>query len=461
MSEAAAQIPQAGSDRRLLFFAKNKKLLSATVEHLKHQNFVVAVVDHLNDPMAAIKATNPGVVLLGWGLGADAVKRLFVTLQKEYPDKLVLVFGESHSPRDLASLTRSGITTTIFPPISGRGIQSRIENFIKKRARREAMDAVKKATADELPPDTEIEWKEVPVEPGSAAAAAGMKTYVSEAKQPGKKMPYTFYLDAKTPPSFNAATKRWEGMVADSIVAREEVHDVEEKAPAGDAPGPQTFADYRKPDAAEAGTIETSARKAASTVFQGNAGPENRKISNLATVGALLVNTPKHKGYLLMASADNSYQPEMLEAFGQKFFKDLGVTDEKTKAVKVDLEPISYNAWSDRLEFLAIFPHNGQDIAVLFVPSENLPTQSTEEKDLMNVSPQDNLFPGSKISFDLFLHMPKNSKYLLYLKRGSEVSEPVLDKLNKFNVKKMAIAKADLERFIAYLVNGVLTVADD
>jgi len=434
---------------KLLIFVKSKRPLAATVGYLKQQNFTVGVTDNFKDPIILTKAFNPGVVLLSWSFGAREVKRIYDRFSQERPDLLVLVFAESTSPREMASLTRSGITTTVFPPLNGRGIQLRIENYLRKRARKELLNQAKKATVADIPADKDLEWREVPPEEGATT-----KIWMSEAKKPNSTESYVFYVEGNQAPMFNAATKSWEGFDVKSLVAREKENGFEAET---EVP----LMNYRKPGQSQAGEIESSVRKAAADIFKPGDHTASSKVTNLATVGAIMVNTPKYKGYMLMANADQSFRPQMLEDFGKKFFSEMGLNLNPGNAVKVELEPISYNSWSDRLEFLAVFQHEGQDVAILFIPSDNLPASNAEDVNLLNVSPSDNLFPGSKIDFDLFLHMPKNSKYLLYLKRGSEVSGTVLDKLAKFNVQKMAIPRTDLERFIAYLVNGLLTVDDD
>jgi len=516
MSKSEAKNLQNARALRILFFSTNPKVLKPSIEYLKHNNYVSAVLDKLKDPLGAIDTMKADVVLLSWGFGAEEVREIYEGLMAERPELLVMIFSESDNTREVASLTRSGIQHTIFPPISGKGIEKRVAQFLNKRRRAKGrprnlirradlseqnlqnLGKVEVVLPKEIPDDSQIVWKQV-VMAGATKGPTGIaapKIWRSESRDSSQHLEKTYFVESEQVPTYNPEEKSWTGLEEGSIVAMsaeptgsglapavihmamnfEDYHirfnklatsdesghsDAAQSAPDSDQENVPTvpFTEYRKPGVEKPSAFEQIVRNSASGVFS---PPDHatRKIMKLENVGAMLIKNAKYNGYLLIANADNAFDAELAENFAKPFVEAMDQSDAKSsslmRVMHVKLDSIPFNSWGDRLEFLALFSHLGQDVALIYVPSLNLPEEIGYESKLLHVALEDNLFPNSVLNFDLYLHLPANSKYVHYLKKGTVLTQAVLDKFHQYKVNQLAIPKGDLELFIAYLIRGVL-----
>jgi hypothetical protein len=60
------------------------------------------------------------------------------------------------------------------------------------------------------------------------------------------------------------------------------------------------------------------------------------------------------------------------------------------------------------------------------------------------------LKPQTKVKFNLFIHLPKNNKFLRYLKNGDTITDKHTQKFEKHNVKNLHIKKDEVTNFKEY-----------
>lgn len=174
------------------------------------------------------------------------------------------------------------------------------------------------------------------------------------------------------------------------------------------------------------------------------------------------VNDSSFKGLLIVATnTGEKINPDQLIEFRTKISElakqqnIFGIEDSFTYQV----EPINILDWaSEQSEFSIIqtMP-GGEEIFVSFVLREkiipNLKNYIDHEMYLVDVQ---HLPPETEVDFDAYIHLPKNGKYIQYLKKGKSISLDQVKNLMKNNVSAFCLPADEKNNFKKFFVRKAI-----
>lgn len=179
-------------------------------------------------------------------------------------------------------------------------------------------------------------------------------------------------------------------------------------------------------------------------------------ISKTEKLAVITVNSNRFKGYLLTAFGKNkSLEKSLIDEMKSKLMghlKNQGEASEDEATFSVDIQSQAFNGWAEEFaDFLALAQEGDDEIAMAFISGDDaLPvTADSKEAHMLAIETKD-VLPEAIVDFDVFLYMPKNFKYIRYLKEGGYMSFRQLELMQKRNVKYLHIRKEDLEKFKMY-----------
>jgi hypothetical protein len=175
-------------------------------------------------------------------------------------------------------------------------------------------------------------------------------------------------------------------------------------------------------------------------------------------IAALEISSSRFKGYLIIGNEEGTTDSEVVATFYQNVRLELEAVGEKLGELRpvlsVSLDWSVFKSWADSFAELSIpFLGAKSRFLVAFMPFHSFPTYSDEAgKDYLEVKFENWLEENSILTFDLYLHMPLNKKYLLYLKRDSMIEAQTLRKLLKLDIKSIYILPSDKDFFASYCI---------
>jgi hypothetical protein len=176
-------------------------------------------------------------------------------------------------------------------------------------------------------------------------------------------------------------------------------------------------------------------------------------IDTVNSVSVAVIKSPNFKGYLVSGQADNVCNTSLMKKVFHNLHLEMKRQGETLNSLagvlELQLEPITFRDFAkERADFVVKSQTGRNELMFAYLSTPEVP-QYFEDSDLNAVDIS--LFEKNKlIHFDIFLHMPKNSKHIRYLKTGSLFSADAFDRLKEFQVKELFIKKSDENLFYAY-----------
>lgn len=190
-----------------------------------------------------------------------------------------------------------------------------------------------------------------------------------------------------------------------------------------------------------------------------SAVPSTNKSQSLNTVSKVtvtVIQSRQFKGYLVGGNASDLPDRDLMDTVYKKLTSAMQNFGEPLKPVanvlEVGFDPLPFMLWAEnQAEFTVTSQHGDDNVAFAYIPIEHVPeVVEGENPDVLGISIEKDLVPQAELLFDLYIHMPKNNKYLRYLKNGAILTAKTIAKLLKFGIKTVYIRAADREQFYAY-----------
>lgn len=193
--------------------------------------------------------------------------------------------------------------------------------------------------------------------------------------------------------------------------------------------------------------------------------PSNKiehKIEELKEVKALTVHSSRFNGYLLLASAKGIHaNEETFKSIKEHLMVLLDKVGEKLlnlEELDLDLHGLKLDVWAqEHAEFVISSSHEGQEILCAFISTVGtLPKVKENADPKMITIGVDDLHADTKSKFNLYLHLPKNNKYIRYLRPGDTIINQHVEKFEKHNLNDLHIKKEELKSFKEYFAANKL-----
>ena len=179
-------------------------------------------------------------------------------------------------------------------------------------------------------------------------------------------------------------------------------------------------------------------------------------VSNL-TVS--VIKSSKFKGYLISGQANDVSNPNFMKKVFSNLNEEMRNQNEALSTLcgvlELKLSPVPFKKWTqERADFVVQSQLGNKEIVFAFIPAEDLPKNFIDE-DLVPI-PIETFEDDKVLYFDIYLHMPVNQKFVLYLKNGSTFRGISKSRLAENNVKVIYVKKADENLFFAYSARNTI-----
>jgi hypothetical protein len=199
-------------------------------------------------------------------------------------------------------------------------------------------------------------------------------------------------------------------------------------------------------------------------VLEGQLQGVSKNVSGLGQISklaAMALPSEKYNGYLLYAEAGNRIDENFINQYYRKLeshLKTNRVIEKKANDVfEISMPDFNFKSWAEKFASFTVAGNlNGQEISFAYMALSELPIIARQEQ-FLALTYENWLVPNSELLFDLYLHMPANQKYLLYLKKGTLISKQVLNKFLRLNVKNLFIEPAHRNSFLEYCIFQKIT----
>jgi len=166
------------------------------------------------------------------------------------------------------------------------------------------------------------------------------------------------------------------------------------------------------------------------------------------------------RGYLFLAIGDNEIDKEivtnLLKRFEEKF-KGFGYNVDAVKnMVIVEINPFAFSEWcKENGQFLVSDSISGKKIAVSHITCKLVPVpEEIDNGAYFSVDFEDWILRGSKLLFDLYINLPKNKKYLCYLRKGITVTPEAMFKFQRMTIRSVFYKPEERDLFYSYCIQN-------
>lgn len=178
---------------------------------------------------------------------------------------------------------------------------------------------------------------------------------------------------------------------------------------------------------AEAALREKSV-EALDRVFDRGDGAIRRPVSWTSRVSCVQVRTPLLSGHFVVALGSDKTLEQDLQSILQdalrQMFLQLGLDEVEASSYPMDIRRVEFKRWAlDSAAFLERTAHQGVEVAMAFFPAdaELFSLQDSHEAEMASLS-IDEIRPEHPVDFELYLHLPLNGRFVLYVSKGGWMS---------------------------------------
>ena len=183
-------------------------------------------------------------------------------------------------------------------------------------------------------------------------------------------------------------------------------------------------------------------------------------ISNIA---CLIVESAKVSGYLIVAyGKDRQIDKEFIQNLRSKlvlYMRENGDKDfTSEQGLELTVEPTRFSDWAlEQAEFLRKSIHKGNEVAIAFFPelATEIPLEISDHEKMLEID-IDNLVLDHEVDFDLYLHMPKNGKFIMHTRKSRVFSKERKSRLQAKDIQKLFVRTDSSENVRRYRVRTFL-----
>ncbi len=173
------------------------------------------------------------------------------------------------------------------------------------------------------------------------------------------------------------------------------------------------------------------------------------------------IHTPKFKGYLIfVVPMFNELERNVVGSIRANLEKLLKEQNEPLlyfEELNVDLEQTNFLGWAqENAEFyVQTVDHKTEIICAYYPYNPAMPKVADMSNKMATINIKD-LKQDTKTSFNLYIHLPKNNKFVCYMKPGDIVTEKHKIKFEKHKMDNLHIKKEEVTLFKEYFVTNKL-----
>lgn len=178
-------------------------------------------------------------------------------------------------------------------------------------------------------------------------------------------------------------------------------------------------------------------------------GTIQRPLTLTSRLTCIQVRASALNGHFLVAmGSDKILDDAMIEALKtalSEFFVKAGLAMSLTDSFVLDVRRVEFKKWAAAAaSFLERGVHDGAEVAMAFFPAaEDLFVIEASPTGEMGVIDLNEIAPEVKIDFEVYLHLPLNGKFVLYVSKGGWMSLQQQLNLQSRGIHKLHIQRKD------------------
>lgn len=171
------------------------------------------------------------------------------------------------------------------------------------------------------------------------------------------------------------------------------------------------------------------------------------------------IHTPRFRGYLIfVVPMFNEFDRNVVASIRENLESLLKEQSEFLlyfEELNIDLEQTEFLSWAEKNAefFVQTVDHKSELICAYYPYDPSLPTVKDHGNKMATVNIKD-LKQNTKTNFNLYIHLPKNNKYVCYMKPGDIITEKHRDKFEKHQMNNLHIKNEEVTRFKEYFVSN-------
>lgn len=173
------------------------------------------------------------------------------------------------------------------------------------------------------------------------------------------------------------------------------------------------------------------------------------------------IHTPRFRGYLIfVVPMFNELDRGVLTSIKTNLEQLLNAQKEYLlffEELSIEIEQTSFLKWAQIHAdfFVQTVDHKTEIICAYYPYKPSLPKLGEEDKKMAKVQIED-LKIDTKTNVNLYIHLPKNDKFVCYMKPGDTITQTHKDKFEKHKIDNLHIKKDEVAKFKEYFVSNQL-----
>ncbi|MBK9294061.1 MAG: hypothetical protein IPM57_06385 [Oligoflexia bacterium] len=180
-----------------------------------------------------------------------------------------------------------------------------------------------------------------------------------------------------------------------------------------------------------------------------------QQIKDLTRVTVTIIKSEHFNGYLLGGNAMDICDRNLMKKVTDHLYEKMNIAGHPLEPVvgvlELQFDPIPFMLWAEKnADFFVKSNYGAEQVVFAYIPVDKLPEIKEAENNHLYKVDLTNIIQDERVLFDVYIHMPKNNKYLLYLKKGAVFTAKTINKLAKFQVDGVYIKNSELNLYYSY-----------
>lgn len=447
--------------------------------YLHSQGVVVKAAAEVSNALNIISAEMPDVLFVSWDLKKVNVKKFCDMLSKSH-GFICVVFAEERSPLRVSALLNSGLSNLILPPVSGKAIHEKALSLVKDRDT--FLHNFTRTHMDEIPKDGK--WEMVGQKKGQNPV------WRLKGNTPDKE----FFAQAPVKPVYDAGRNVWNNLNEEYLYRKNEttqpqdatairglenslslMSEVSMKKVSDRVNGITTSESaLAKPELAQ--SLESNVIPANTIISEKSKDPKSimaksvevavelsvertsevtKPVENVTKGTLTLVKTGNFKGYILGANGSDTADGELAAKVRKHLARVLNNNGEEVggdvSVQTLELDQVPFNLWAEQnAEFIVNSQHGSDDVAFAYFQSSTIMERPDGKTEIFSVDVEKGLAADKMVDFEIYLHLPKNKKFVQYIHQTTKFTKDMKDKLLSQGIKEVFVKNEHWPRFEVY-----------
>ncbi len=172
------------------------------------------------------------------------------------------------------------------------------------------------------------------------------------------------------------------------------------------------------------------------------------------------VNSERFCGYMVCVSFDNKFQKDYMKELMFHLQEEMKTVGESLTGnmniLEFEIGAVPFGPWAEsKADFTIASRKAGLSLAFFSTKGQPQVIEGQDES-VLGIALDKDIVGDTPLLFNVYIHLPKNDKYLLYLNSGQIFTTNTIDKFLGYGVKTMFIRKTEKELFLTYCARNFI-----